>query len=64
MPVSGLEILKRQNALAQHLVVVVVHGETKDSQLGEDNLRRDYRCYVNLVSLQGICQLHIFARAA
>lgn len=32
MSVTGLQVLKGQNALAKHLVVVVIHGKPQDGQ--------------------------------
>jgi hypothetical protein len=41
VPVSGLQVLEGQDALAQHLAVVVEHGEAKHGQLGKDHLQKD-----------------------
>lgn len=39
MPIAGLQVLEGKDPLAQHLVVVVVDSEAKNSQLRKDDLR-------------------------
>ena len=39
--ISGLEVLKREDALAEHLAVVVVDGEAEHGELREDDLERE-----------------------
>ncbi len=41
VPVAGLEILEREDPLSEHLVVVVVDGESQHGQLWQNNLERN-----------------------
>lgn len=40
MSIACLEAIQGQNPLADQLVVVVIHGDPQDSQVGEDHLQR------------------------
>lgn len=40
MSIACLEAVQGQNPLADQLVVVIIHGDPQDSQVGEDHLQR------------------------